>query len=283
MTARLPAATALAATSLGACLLVGAVAAPASAGPEARTASTNVAAVTAPTALARAAVAGVPKAGQCYRYTVKQSGASASPTAPVACSAPHTAWTYFVGAFTGRAARITTPTSRLLDRPAMAACYAKRVAVFGSAVHLTRIRFAWFVPTPAQWARGARFFRCDAVAEVGASSYELLPQRLPSVLASPAGRERFLACARTATGVRVPCTLPHDARAVAWLTLAPAAAPYPGPAAIEPLVRSRCTAALAALPGAPVLAWYSWPMAASWSAGHHAATCFAADPPAPTV
>ena len=283
MTARRHAASCLAVSALGAGLLVGAAAAPASAMPVARSGSAAVDAVAAPTALRPAAVAGVPKVGQCYRYTVKQSGASASPTAPVACTAPHTAWTYFVGAFTGRAARITTPTSRLLDRPAMAACYAKRVAVFGTAVHLTRIRFAWFVPTPAQWARGARFFRCDAVAEVGASSYELLPPRLPSVLASPAGRERFRACARTATGVRVPCTLPHDALAVAWLTLAPSAAPYPGPAAIEPLVRSRCTAALAAMPGTPALAWYSWPMAASWSAGHHVATCFATDPPAPTV
>lgn len=272
MTLRRPA-TALALSALGAALLVGAAPAPSSAA---------TATSAAPTTLAPSAVAGVPKVGQCYRYTVKQSGASASPTAPVACSAPHTAWTYFVGAFTGRAARIASPTSLQLDRPAMAACYAKRVAVFGSAVHLTRIRFAWFVPTPAQWAKGARFFRCDAVAEVGASSYELLPQRLPSVLASSAGRERLRACARTATGVRVPCTLSHDARAVAWLTLAPSSAPYPGPAAIEPLVRSRCTAALAALPGAPALAWYSWPMAASWSAGHHVATCFAADPPAPT-
>ena len=36
----------------------------------------------------------------------------------------------------------------------------------------------------------------------------------------------------------MPCTLPHDARAVSWLTVAPRTSPYPGPAAIEPLVRS---------------------------------------------
>ena len=276
MTVRRPAASALATSLLAASLLTGVSASTSAAAAPVGAAPARPAAAAA---LAPRAAAAVPKAGQCYRYSVRQAAASSSPTAPVACTAPHTAWTYYVGTFTGRAARVTSPTSLTLDRPAMAACYAKRAAVFGGAVHLTRLQFAWFLPTPAQWARGARFFRCDAVAELGRASYALLPPRLPSVLATPAGLESLRACARAATGVRVPCTLSHDARAVSWLRLASPTTPYPGPAAIEALVRSRCTAALAALPGAPTLAWYTWPMAGSWSAGHRVVTCYAADPP----
>lgn len=282
MTSRRLVPTALAVGALAAPLWLGAGLAPASATAPGTTTAPGTATASTSTATS-SALAGVPRAGQCYRYSVAQSQASASPTAPVACSAPHTAWTFFVGRFSGRAARITTPLSPALDRPAMAACYARREAVLGTAVHLTRVRFAWFLPTPAQWSRGARWFRCDAVAVVGTSSYGLLPPRLPSVVADPVARESLRACARTANGAVVPCTLRHDAKAVAWVRLGSATTVFPGPARILPLVTARCTAALAALPGAPALAWSTWPVASSWSAGHRVATCYAADPPpAPT-
>lgn len=278
MTARRHVPTALAVTALAAGLL----AALAPAAPAAPSAGAAAGPSASRADLGRLATASVPRPGQCYRYSVQQAAASSSPTSPVACSAPHTAWTYHVGTFTGRAARVATPTSLLLDRPAMAACYAKRAAVFGASVDLTRIRFAWFVPTPAQWARGARFFRCDAVAEVGASSYEPLPPRLPSVVASAAGLERFRACARSARAVRVPCSLSHDVKAVATVRLGSTSSPFPGSTRIGPSTEKACAAALSALPGAPALAWYTWPVASSWAAGHKVGTCYAADPPAPT-
>ncbi|MCI4062294.1 septum formation family protein [Micromonospora sp. R77] len=102
-----------------------------------------------------------PKAGDCHL--------SAEPTSyltgyqPVDCTRTHLVETVHLGTFTGAvAARATPPPlGSAAMRPAFAECDARTTAFVGGDWRGARLTFQVVPPSPAGWAGGSRWFRCD--------------------------------------------------------------------------------------------------------------------------
>jgi hypothetical protein len=82
---------------------------------------------------------------------------------PVDCIKAHQVETVHVGTFTGAAGNRKTPppAGSPEARAAYAECAAKAAAYLGADLHTARLWLGAAMPSPAAWAGGARWFRCD--------------------------------------------------------------------------------------------------------------------------
>jgi hypothetical protein len=121
----------------------------------------------APTA---APASGEPSVGQCWDATDKKAGdwADWEGSAATSCSAKHTLYTYGVVKLTGQlpndwATSATNPAlSDAVSAKASAACDAPYQSFLPNLQwNQELVQSFFFVPTHAQWAKGARWVRCD--------------------------------------------------------------------------------------------------------------------------
>ena len=227
---------------------------------------------------AQAAVPAPPKVGQCWNYTWAQGFAASSPTPAVSCSRLHRAVTYYVGTITGAAARAADPAtdpgvSALISR----GCRIQQAKVLGPGVMLT---LAWrgislFVPSPAEWAAGARFYRCDIMLRTTDTSIGYIPSNFIALLHTKAGIEKFRWCA-TKTFASTPCSAKnHYYRSVVTVSLGLTTTPFPGTAKAFSRAKSLCATAVRKALGTTKKINAQWvPDATGWSQGTRSAACF---------
>jgi hypothetical protein len=211
-----------------------------------------------------------PKKGACYAYSIKGLDAAYGPTKTVPCSTKHTAVTYYVGTVTGTAASSASPLDPAVVLATASGCRAAIVRKVGvKAASLTRLTFGYFVPTPAQWAAGARWYRCDAVLAKSSGTLASIPKNFLRVVATAKGISTYRRCL-TKGGKVVACTS-GKAYFVArkFVTLGTASAAYPGDAEVASSSFARCNRALAK----PVR-YATWPLAEGWSIGQRTSTCY---------
>lgn len=222
-----------------------------------------------------------PAAGSCRMLGVAALSRHSDATPTVPCTDPHTAQTFLVGtlpASTGkryddrRHARFVLRTCQ----PA----FERYVGADESLAMRIRMSWAWFRPSTAAWARGARWFRCDVV---GGPADATALRNLPTPLKGFFGRVRpdtWALCAqgaRFAGSPKVPCSQPHHWRAIATVKLGQPDDPYPGDRPSEVMARDYCSD--------QVGAWsnysldygyaYTWFHRAEWQAGNRRAICWA--------
>jgi hypothetical protein len=143
--------------------------------------------------------------------------------APVDCADTHRVETVHVGVF--RAGRGGPPAADSAElRSAFADCDTKASAHVGDDWRAGRLRLSVAVPSPAGWASGARWYRCDLTevdtAEVGARTVARTGS-LRDALKAPTAPLR-LGCQRTRSAtvrqrqvlVPVACDARHDAEFV---------------------------------------------------------------------
>jgi Septum formation len=218
----------------------------------------------------------VPKVGQCYNYTYAQSAGESLPTRHLSCTKKHTAVTYYVGKFSGAAAKSSSPTAKVVEAALAFACTRQLYSKLGPKVTLTRAfqAFTYFEPTAAQWKAGARFYVCDATLfREHPTEFQSIPANYLKVIRTSAGQKKYRWC-MTSTFATVPCTSKHATKALTYVTLGKVSEAYPGDAVVVLRTEKAC---LKAVPRVSGHAWGGtfWrPPAAWWPIGARTATCF---------
>ncbi|HSV39830.1 MAG TPA: septum formation family protein [Nocardioidaceae bacterium] len=224
-----------------------------------------------------------PKTGVCRALVPEDITRSTNDTLPVDCSSPHTAETFLVGTFLGSLAEDDFDDAAL-GAFVFDACQAGFMKFLGgdeSLVKRSTLTWAWFRPSEKGWDSGARWFRCDVIGGGEQSKkFVNLPLTTKGVLL---GRpdDQWLTCAEGPTvagSVKVPCSEPHDWRAISTIVLGKEDDPYPGDHAVEVKTREFCSDQVAAYLNYPVLDYdfgYTWFHEGEWKAGNRRSVCWA--------
>jgi Septum formation len=221
-------------------------------------------------------VAAAPRVGQCYATPDAVLADPHDPSAPVACSRPHTLETYAV----------LHPDGPLGPRTLAAADEAcvRRAGSFlgGGDFTQTAVSVYFFTPTKAQRADGARWVRCDlgVVTDTAVSGARPVTGSLRGAFSDgvPTVYRRCLDAPPDPASVQplVRCDQPHVAQLVpTGRRLGDASTPYPGMDRLAERANARCSQTVrSALPEA-ARSLVVVPTRSMWNAGSTAAQCWA--------
>lgn len=223
-----------------------------------------------------------PEVGACRQLTPEDIQRTSNETPPVDCGKKHTSETFAVGRFPDDVAGDD------IDDPALGAyvfdeCEKEFRRFLGgdeSLMMRATVTWAWFRPSPDAWDAGARWWRCDVVGG-GEESTSLvtLPKTAKGILlGSP--DDRWLVCVNgpsVADSVKIPCSEPHNWRAVTTIVLGDAGEPYPGDKVVAVRTRDFCSDSVGAWMNYPVDYdyGYTWFHEAEWQAGNRRSICWA--------
>lgn len=223
-----------------------------------------------------------PEVGACRVLTPEDVAETSNATRTVDCSEPHTAETYAVGELPDSFAD-TDRDDRSLGAWAYQTCSQKLIKFLGadeSLVMRTIVSWAWFRPSSKAWDDGARWYRCDVVGGGEQSkSYVDLPKTAKGLLLGKPD-DTWLVCAAgpsVSGSVKIPCTEPHDWRAVSTIKLGEKDDPYPGDRLVQTRTHDFCSQSVGAVLGYPVNYdfGYTWFHQAEWDAGNRRSVCWA--------
>lgn len=223
-----------------------------------------------------------PANGACRALSIEDVSAPTNAGEVVDCASPHTAQTYAVGDVPDEVGDAGWSSAEM-GAFAYATCTKGLQEYLGadeSTAMRTVLSWAWFRPSEKAWEEGARWYRCDVVGG-GEQSRELvnLP---PSAKGLLMGRpeDKWLACVKGATvsgSQKIPCSEPHDWRAVTTIKLGEAADPYPGDRLSEVRTNDFCKRSVQAYLNYPAaFTWgYTYFHEPEWKAGNRRSVCWA--------
>ncbi|MCW2867495.1 MAG: Septum formation [Marmoricola sp.] len=222
-----------------------------------------------------------PRLGACYVLAPEDTASPTSTSPPVPCTQPHTSETFAIGtlpASTGDGYR-----DQAHGRWVYTTCekaFEKFLALDESRALRVTLSWAWFRPSEADWKDGRRWYRCDVVGGTAeATSYQRLPRTARGLFrAKPP--EQWSLCAQgpsVLASKKLPCTRPHDWRAVTTVKLGAPKAAYPGDRLVQVQSRDFCSDSVGAWMNYPVdyEFGYTWFHEAEWKAGNRRAICWA--------
>lgn len=226
-----------------------------------------------------------PELGACRDLTPADVAQPSNQTETVPCAEPHTAQTYAVGEVPDDL-RDLDHDDDAIGAFAYETCTEKLQGFLGADQSLalrTILSWAWFRPTEEAWEAGARWYRCDVVG--GNDRLEeliALPETAEGLLLGRAA-DRWMTCVdgeTVAEGRKVPCSQPHDWRAVTTIKLGEDADPYPGDRLVEVRTRDFCSDSVGAWLNYPVDYDYAYSYfhEAEWQAGNRRSICWARTP-----
>lgn len=223
----------------------------------------------------------MPKPGVCHNLSAAQVAAPTNDSPAVDCADPHNAQTYATGTLPKRFA------GSAYDDPAVAdwaydACTTgleRFVGADDSLVMRSILTWVWFRPTAQAWDAGSRWYRCDVVGGQ-APAFVDLPTDTRNLLRSSKVDDQWLVCAKGDTfdgAQRVPCSLPHDWRAVTTIKVGEPGDAYPGDGAVKEKTDQYCRGSVSAYLGYPTSYdyAYTWFGAQEWQAGNRRSVCWA--------
>lgn len=216
-----------------------------------------------PTEPSQDPLAGAPLDGACYRMSFARTESRTNDSKPVDCYDDHTTMTYHVGRFSKDT--VVSDYAKVQKK-----CQGK----FREATGLDRgeqlssvLRWAWFEPTTAQWAAGARWFRCDVIA-VSQNRMKLLPSGGAPLFHDDL-EDKYLRCIRRngEEGVHVTCDKPHQYRWAGFFTVPDKK--YPGRERVMALADEKCPSIVNTQSW-----WITWALESAWEAGERRVSCF---------
>lgn len=224
----------------------------------------------------------MPELGACRQLTLPDISRVSDATATVDCDQEHTAQTFAVGDLPGELADAAYDAPEVGDF-AFETCTSQLQKFLGGDVSVSMrsiVTWAWFRPSESAWEHGARWYRCDAIGGGEQSaSLQPLPETARGLLQ---GRpdDKWMACAKGASvdgAPKIPCTQPHDWRAVTTIKLGEPADPYPGDNTSEVKTRNFCSDSVGAWLNYPVDFdyGYTWFPQADWESGNRRSICWA--------
>jgi hypothetical protein len=227
-------------------------------------------------------VAEVPEVGTCRVLEPADVAEPVDTSETVDCAEPHTAETYAVGQLPERF-REAEWDDRRLGAFAYDRCTTTFMRFLGateSMVLRTLVSWAWFRPSEDAWAEGARWYRCDVVGGTEASEALLELPETAKGLMLPEPPDDYMACVAGDAVVgapRVPCSEPHQWRAVTAIKVGEPDDPYPGDRLVEVTTRDYCADSVSAWLDYPLQYTfaYTWFHEAEWTAGNRLSVCWA--------
>ncbi len=225
-----------------------------------------------------------PELHACRALTPADLGQPQNATEVVDCTEKHTAETFAVGEFPARVA----DRAEDVDDPVLGAYVFKtcsqRFQTFvdgdESTVLRSMLSWAWFRPSQTAWEDGARWYRCDVVAGTEASKeLPALPKTTEHLLLEGPDDD-WMTCGvgeTVAESEKVPCSEPHNWRAVTTIQVGREEDPYPGDRLVEIRTRDFCSDSVGAWMGYPVDYdfGYTYFHKAEWEAGNRRSICWA--------
>lgn len=223
-----------------------------------------------------------PPTGACRDLVPADLALPTNASRTVPCAEDHTAVTIEAGDLPTRFQKTDA------DEPALVAwagqtcttAFERYLGAEESTAMRTILDWVWFRPSEAAWDDGARWYRCDLTGGSSASRSLLdLPADARRLLAGVPD-DAWMACAagrRVDDAPRVPCTEPHDWRAVTTIKLGEPDDAYPGDAVSERRTRAFCQDSVAAWLRYPEKFdfGYTWFHQAEWERGNRRAVCWA--------
>ena len=222
-----------------------------------------------------------PKPGSCRDLAAADVDERSNATAVVPCSDRHTAETFAVGTLpkdTG-----TSYGDKRQGRFVFDACNQAFRDYLGADERLAlriQLSWAWFRPSKRGWERGARWYRCDVVGGPdGARKLRKLPTTTKDLFGAD-HPDAWLTCARgakVAGSTKVPCSEPHDWRAVTAVKVGQPKDPYPGDRIVQVRSRDYCSDWVGAwMHYVPDYEFgYTWFKEAEWVTGNRRSVCWA--------
>ena len=223
-----------------------------------------------------------PELGACRVLTPDDVARSSNDSDTVDCSEQHTAETYAVGQLPGIFDDVEYDDATLgaWAYQTCSGAFKDFLGADDSLVMRTVTSWAWFRPSQAAWDDGARWYRCDVVGGGEQSkAYVDLPTTAKGLLLGRP-KDQWLVCAdgpTVAGSVKVPCTEPHQWRAVTTISLGAEGDDYPGDRVVEVTTRDFCSKSVGAWLNYPVDYdyGYTWFHQAEWEAGNRRSVCWA--------
>ena len=219
--------------------------------------------------------------GACYSYKVGTLGDLSSAAPAVACTAKHTAETYYVRTLPEA---FGTPSKASLAKRLSAAepCSVKAMnSYLGMPDRKLPSRFlsVALFPTDDEWAAGQRWMRCDAVLQGGTSLVTLTQPAAALVASAPA--EQFDFCTPGTPNAKKTAAFPCNKPKSNWIKvldrdLGKPGSAFPGSRSVENRTRSLCRAQGKTWNGKEKYPgwWAIWPTAVGWRKGQRSAQCF---------
>ena len=223
-----------------------------------------------------------PRLGACRVLAPEDIAEPADDSPTVDCSAEHTAETFAVGTFPPRVARDAAHDDPRLGAYVYETCaesFEKFLGGDESAVMRSMLTWAWFRPSEEAWEQGARWYRCDVVAGTEESErLRALPDTAEGLLQPPDDAWMMCANGETVAGSeKVPCSQPHEWRAVTTIKVGRDDDEYPGDRLVEVRSRDFCSDSVGAWLNYPVdyEFGYTYFREADWKAGNRRSICWA--------
>lgn len=223
-----------------------------------------------------------PELGACRVLGPEDVTARSNATKTVECTERHTAETFAVGDLPEEL-QDADYDSEELGAFAYQTCSAKFQSFLGadeSLVMRTVVSWAWFRPSEKAWEAGARWYRCDVVGGSEQSKrFVELPTTAAGLLEGPP-KDRWLVCVNgdsVQESPKIPCTEPHNWRAVTTIKLGEPDDPYPGDRLVEVTTRDYCSESVGAWLGYPPEYdfGYTYFHEGEWKAGNRRSVCWA--------
>jgi hypothetical protein len=223
-----------------------------------------------------------PEVGVCRNLTPDDVAQRSNATKTVDCSKSHTAQTYAVGELSDDL-EDADYDDEAVGSFAYRTCAEKFENFLGadeSLVLRSIVSWAWFRPSEKAWEEGARWYRCDIVGGSDQSEeFVELPETARGLLQGRVD-DKWLVCAdgaSVAEGTKVPCTEPHQWRAVTTIKLGEPDDPYPGDRIVEVTSRDYCSDSVGAWLNYPVDYDFAYTFfhEAEWEAGNRRSVCWA--------
>lgn len=224
-----------------------------------------------------------PEIGACRMLTPEDVAKPSNATRSIPCTEPHTAETYAVGTLPDEYADVDY-TDEDLGRFAYRTCsdaFKKFLGTEESTVMRSVVSWAWFRPSEKAWEDGARWYRCDIVGGGEQSKeYVELPETAEALLRGQDPDDKWMVCAEGPTvagSVKVPCSEPHDWRAVSTVKPGDDDEPYPGDRMVQVRTRDFCSESVLAYVNyaADYDFGFTWFGKGEWEAGNRRSICWA--------
>ncbi len=223
-----------------------------------------------------------PRLGACRVLTPDDIAQPDDDTATVACDEEHTAETFAVGTFPRAVAGGAGVDAPRLGAHVYQTCsdsFEKFLGGDESAVMRSMLTWAWFRPSKPAWDQGARWFRCDVVAGTEDSAeLRTLPETAKGLLVQADDAWMMCANGETVAGShKVPCSEPHEWRAVTTIMVGRDDDEYPGDRLVEVRSRDFCSDSVGAWMNYPVdyEFGYTYFREPDWKAGNRRSICWA--------
>jgi hypothetical protein len=224
-----------------------------------------------------------PALGACRDLDPEDLAAPSDATQPVDCSEDHTAETFVVRDLPKKVASLDDPSDPRLAAHVYETCDQRfRTFLDGdeSTVMRSMLTWVWFRPSDQAWQQGARWYRCDVIGG-GQQSAELLP--LPKTargLFQFKTPDKWMSCVNGDSvdgAVKIPCSEPHNWRAVTTIKLGGPKDKFPGNRVVRVKTRDFCSGSVHAWLNYPAeydfgYTFFSRP---EWKAGNRRSICWA--------